>query len=98
MRVSAAGLILIAAAAAALSANAQTIVVIRVKSIQTSSIDHDKAPKGFSVGDVIVERDRLVNVRSQFGRPADAAVGSDVGTLTRLSPTRGVVAGTTTLP
>jgi hypothetical protein len=73
-------------------------IVITVKSITIASIPRDTPPKGASRGDRIILRDRLVNVRKQFGRPAGATVGRDEGTLRFTSPTTGTFDGVATLP
>ena len=56
-------------------------IVIKVKSVTIASIPRDKPPKGASKGDRMLLRDRLVNVRRQFGKPAGAVVGRDEGVL-----------------
>jgi hypothetical protein len=73
-------------------------LVITVKSVTTASIPSDKAPKGASKGDKVVLRDRLINVGSQFGKPAGAVVGRDEGVLVLTSATTGTFDGVTILP
>jgi hypothetical protein len=85
-------------AASATSSAPGAALVITVKSVTTASIPRDTAPKGASKGDRIVMRDRLVNVRRQFGKPAGATVGRDEGVLVLNSPTSGTFEGVTTLP
>jgi hypothetical protein len=86
-------------AGATTSASAATpSIVITVKSVTTASIPRDAPPKGASRGDRIIMRDRLVNVRKQFGKPAGAVVGRDEGILRLTSPTSGTFDGIATLP
>jgi hypothetical protein len=93
------GLVLaLAGATIPASAAAQSPLVITVKSITIASIPRDAPPKGASRGDRIILRDRLVNVRKQFGKPAGATVGRDEGIVRFTSPTRGTFDGVTTLP
>ena len=87
-----------AAAASPASQTPRKTLVIVVKSITTASIPHDKAPKGASKGDSVVLRDRLVNVRKLFGKPAGATVGRDEGVLSFRSATSGTFEGMATLP
>ena len=87
-----------AGAAAPASQTPRKTMVIVVKSITTASIPHDKAPKGASKGDSIVLRDRLVNVRRQFGKPAGATVGRDAGILSLTSASSGTFEGVAQLP
>jgi hypothetical protein len=57
-------------------------VTIAVTSVVTGRTSTDKPPKGASVGDQIHFTDRLLNRRAQFGKKANAPVGTDKGTLT----------------
>ena len=58
----------------------------------------DELPHGPSKGDIWIEHDLLYNVTRQFGKPANAVVGSATATLTFLSPTTARVIGTAKLP
>jgi hypothetical protein len=80
------------------SATTPTSLVITVKSITIASIPRDAPPKGAGPGDQIVMRDRLVNTRRQFGKPAGATVGRDEGILRFTSATSGTFDGVATLP
>jgi hypothetical protein len=73
-------------------------IVITVRSVTTASIPSDRAPKGASKGDRVLLRDRLLNVRKQFGKPAGAMVGTDEGVLVLTSATSATFDGVTTLP
>jgi hypothetical protein len=89
----------LALAGATTAASAATpAIVITVKSVTTASIPRDTLPKGASRGDRIIMRDRLVNVRAQFGKPAGAIVGRDEGILRLTSATTGTFDGIATLP
>jgi hypothetical protein len=90
--------------AAAVAAGAQaatvppTLLVIQVKSVTTGADSTDKAPKGPSKGDRLVQRSRLLNVAKQFGKPAGAVVGHDLGLIVLASAKAGRVTGTATFP
>ena len=79
------------------SAAAGTLT-ITVRSVTVSLVRHDTKPKGFSKGDTIVNRDRLVNAVAQFGRKKGATVGADRTTTTFTSADTAVITGTVTLP
>jgi hypothetical protein len=84
--------------AATASAAAPTTIVITVKSVTTSQRATDKAPKGASKGDRVLVRDKLVNVATQFGKPAGTVVGHDEGVLVLTSANSGTFNGIATLP
>ena len=88
---------MVATVASAQAAPAST-VVIKVKSVSTSGVLHDRPPKGLSKGDVYAGRDNLTNVVPQFGKPVGAVVGSDQSTLTLTSATTGRVTGIARFP
>jgi hypothetical protein len=93
------GLLSIATTIAVGSAAGSSVLVIRVKSVQTSArLVHNQPPNGLSKGDVLVVHDRLFNLVRQFGKPAGALIGSDEGTITLGSGGKATVVGTTTLP
>jgi hypothetical protein len=73
-------------------------VVIRLKSVVESNHKTDKPPTGASKGDVWVERDTLFNVTPDFGKAANAMVGTDKATITFQSTTEAHASGTATLP
>ncbi len=73
-------------------------LVITVRSVQTGSLPSDAPPQGPSKGDRILIRDRLLNVRPQFGRQAGALVGGDSVLVTFTSKLAGRVVGIATLP
>jgi hypothetical protein len=88
-----------APAAAAPTAGGPTqLLVIQVKSVDAGASADDKAPKGPSRGDRLLERSRLLNVRKQFGKPAGALVGRDQAIVILTSTRAGRVAGVATLP
>jgi hypothetical protein len=68
-----------------------TSVVIKVTSI-------DKRPKGNSKGDRVIQRNKLVNAKRQFGKPKGTHVGSDQGTITWTGPHTERYEGVTRLP
>jgi hypothetical protein len=73
--------------------------VIRVKSVQTyGHVVHNVPPASLSKGDVILERDKLVNVVRQFGKPAAALVGTDSATITLLSGNLATLTGVAVFP
>ena len=77
------------------AAGGETITVISV----TTSVHHvDRLPKGVSDGDMVSSTDRLLNARSQFGKPSGARVGSDHGSFTYTSTHSATYAGETSLP
>jgi hypothetical protein len=84
--------------AIASAAHTRSTVVIGVFSVQTFGSASNAPPNGLRVGEVIVERDRLVNAAPQFGKPAGASVGNDQVRLTILTPTTGSVVGTASFP
>jgi hypothetical protein len=90
--------LLLAAVVVAVPVRAQTSVVIRVLSVQTSVAYHDQLPKGSSPGDVIVQRDRLLNAARQFGRAAGAPVGSDTAFVRIVTASTGVMTDRATFP
>jgi hypothetical protein len=92
------GFLSIVGAAIAASALGRSVLVIRVKSVQTSGRLIDKAPKGASKGDVLHVRDRLYNRAPQFGKPSGALVGSDQGTVTFLSASKAIAVGSANFP
>ncbi len=73
-------------------------VTIKVTSVTRSLVKHDVAPKGFSKGDTVVDRDRLLNAAPQFGRKKGAVVGKDATTTTFTGPHTATIRGTVTLP
>ena len=95
-------LTLVTASAASGSAPASggtpTTLVIKVQSHVTQSYTDDHAPKGESNGDRYLVRDRLINVRMQFGRRAGAIVGHDSGIIVRTGAKTGTIVGVATLP
>jgi hypothetical protein len=74
------------------------LLVIQVKSVAAGASADDKAPKGPSRGDRLLERSRLLNVRTQFGKPAGALVGRDQALVILAGPRSGRIAGVATLP
>jgi hypothetical protein len=76
----------------------KVVLVITVRSIETSSVPDDRPPAGPSQGDRILIRDDLRNVTRQFGQKARAVIGSDAGILTMTSKTEGTVTGLAVLP
>src|SRR4029079_16115521 len=74
------------------------LLVIQVKSVDAGASADDKAPKGPSRGDRLVERSRLFNVRTQFGRPAGSRVARDKALVIPAAPRPGRIAGVATLP
>jgi hypothetical protein len=75
-----------------------TLLVIQVKSVTTGADATDKAPKGPSKGDRFVQRSQLSNVARQFGKPAGAVVGHDIGTIVLRSARAGRATGVATFP
>jgi hypothetical protein len=73
-------------------------LIITVRSIETSSVPDDRPPSGFSRGDRLLTRDKLLNVAGQFGKRGGVVVGTDAGVLTLTSKTTGIVTGYATLP
>lgn len=75
-------------------------VTIRVWSDQTSSrLLHNAPPKRIGTkGDVIVVTDRLANVSRQFGKPANATIGADKGTITFLGGSKFKFVGSASFP
>ena len=71
--------------------------VIRVTAVTTLIRKHDVDPKGTSIGDTILDEDRVLNAAPQFGKPTGAVVGSDTGTFT-IGSGGFTFAGTVTLP
>jgi hypothetical protein len=76
----------------------QTAVTIRVRSVVTGRAAHDAPPRGNSAGDRIEFTDTLRNVARQFGRKADARVGTDRWTMVFTSAHSARVEGEATLP
>ncbi|MEI8104883.1 MAG: dirigent protein [Actinomycetes bacterium] len=87
----------VAAAPASAAAHRKSLV-ITVKALPIMAVQHDRAPKGLSKGDLFTGRDRLTNMAAQFGKKTGAAVGSDRWTLALTSSSAGVLAGTATFP
>src|SRR5437762_2005202 len=63
------------------SASAKTLT-IHVTSVVSGTKATDTPPKGTSVGDHVDFTDNLLNAVPQFGKAANAQVGSDKGTMT----------------
>jgi hypothetical protein len=76
----------------------KVVLVITVRSIETSSVPNDRPPAGPSKGDRILIRDDLRNVTRQFGKKAGTVIGADAGILTLTSKSEGEVAGLAQLP
>ena len=95
-----AALLMLSVGLGAGGASAATTTTIRVWSTVTSShLVHNAPPKTVgSKGDVITARDRLTNVTSQFGRPANAAVGTDRATFTFVGKSKAKLVGSATFP
>ena len=95
-------LVLAAAGAAAAAAPAvvtpKVVLVITVRSIETSEGQDDHPPTGPSKGDRILMRDDLRNVTRQFGKKAGATIGTDAAVLTMTSKTEGTIVGVAVLP
>jgi hypothetical protein len=70
---------------AAGSARADATLVIRLVSVTTSTRVDDRPPRGPTAGDKVFSTSRLRNAVAQFGKPRNAVVGSDRGTLTLTS-------------
>ncbi len=87
----------LASATRAAHADVKTIVV---RSVSTKvTLTKDTPPlKTINAGDVLGVTDQLKNVRSQFGRPAGAIVGSDRGTAIQLADGSTRFTGTAVLP
>ena len=75
-----------------------TLVTIKVLSVMTSSQAHKASPKGTSIGDNVTFEDVLLNVGTQFGKNANAQVGSDSGKMTFTGAHSARMEGVTTLP
>ena len=73
-------------------------LTIRVRSFVVANSYHDTGVKGPSRGDVSIQRDRLVNVRRQFGKPIGATVGADMARITFRSATSARVSGIADFP
>jgi len=72
------GLVAIIAAVLTASAVGSSVLVIRVKSVETSTrVVHNRPPNGLSRGDVFVQRDNLFSITRQFGKSAGALIGKD---------------------
>jgi hypothetical protein len=99
-RVIPAALVVAAAASVAVSpsAGATPPSVIRLVSITTSTSNVDVPPRKDSTGDRQVFTSRLLNARRQFGKPKDAVVGSDRGTMRLTSATSANVTTVAKLP
>ena len=83
---------------AARSSGSKTMTIRLVSVTTQHKVLVDRAPKQFSIGDVIQAKSTLRNEVAQFGRPKGARVGTDVATFAVVSRTRGHVKVTTTLP
>jgi hypothetical protein len=90
-----AGLLIAAVPGAPAGAATRTL---EVTSVTVSSVRHDVAPKGYSKGDTVVTRDRLLNATAQFGKKRGAVVGEDSSTLTFTGPHTATISGKATLP
>jgi hypothetical protein len=84
--------------AVASAAQGRTTVVIGVISVETFARASNAPASGLRVGEVIVERDRLLNAAPQFGRPSGTVVGTDQAKLMILSPTIGSLVGAANFP
>ena len=74
-------------------------LTLRVTSVVTSTKAHARTPKQTSAGDRVMFTDRLLNAESgQFGKGANAVVGSDEGTMTFTSRTTARLDGVAHLP
>ena len=60
-------LVFIAAVAAPAAAQADTLT-IQVTSVVVKVTAHDRAPRGTSTGDTVLQRNKLLNARRQFGK------------------------------
>ncbi len=67
-------------------------------SVTVSLHSRDVAPRGFSKGDTVVGRDRLLNAAAQFGKKKGAVVGTDDTTTTFTSAHTATIKGTVRLP
>ena len=67
-------------------------------SVVQSQRSHDNPPKGASTGDNVKFKDVLLNATPQFGKAANARVGTDSGTMTFTSANTARMKGVTTLP
>jgi len=76
-------------AVGATAGNAENVVVIRLKSIQTAEVRR---------GNVLELSDRLLNTVPQFGRPVGATIGTDSATVRVTSSTKVTMTVTATLP
>ena len=93
------GLLAAMASVATAGAARSSVLVIRLKSVETSSrIVRNEPPSRLSKGDVVAERDNLFNVARQLGKPAGALVGTDKATITFVSEAKATVAGSTSFP
>jgi hypothetical protein len=93
------GLVGIFATVSAADAAGSSLLVIRVKSVETSSrIAHNQPPSSLSKGDVLVQRDNLFNITPQLGKSAGALIGTDRATITLSSRVTATVAGSTSFP
>jgi hypothetical protein len=90
-----AGLVLAALTAGGAAAGTTTI---ELTSITVSLHRHDVAPKGYSKGDTVVGRDRLLNAKAQFGKKKGVVVGHDSSVTTFTSAHTATIRGTVTLP
>ena len=80
------------------AAQAQT-VTIRLISLTTLTLQHDKAPKGKgNKGDSIDFKDRLMNATRQFGKAKGKAVAFDAGIIRYTSATHQEMLVTATFP
>jgi hypothetical protein len=70
------------AAAPETNAKAPKELTLHVTSVVSGTKATDTPPKGASDGDHVDFSDRLLNTRPQFGKDANAEVGSDSGTMT----------------
>jgi hypothetical protein len=95
-----AALLMLGAGLGAEGASAATTTTIRVWSAVTSTrLVHNAPPNAVgSKGDVIASTDRLTNVTSQFGKPANAAIGADRATFTFLGKSKATIVGSATFP
>jgi dirigent-like protein len=78
-------------------ARAET-VTIQVKSVVIKVTPVDRAPKGRSTGDRVIQRNKLTNAVRQFGKPKGARVGTDSGTVTFTSANTARFDGVARLP
>ena len=83
---------------AARSSGSKTMTIRLVSVTTQHKVLIDRAPKQFSIGDVIWAKSTLRNEVAQFGRSKGSRVGTDVATFAVVSRTKGNVKVTTTLP